>query len=105
MDPSYVYILASRKGGTLYIGVTRDLLRRVYEHKHDMVEGFTKRYGVHQLVYYEQTEEVYSAIQREKQLKKWRRWWKIALVEQMNPEWRDLYEEFLGEEPQPESPR
>lgn len=94
----YVYIVASKPHGTIYIGMTRDLLKRVYEHKHHLVEGFTKRYGVHQLVYYEQTENVHSAIQREKQLKKWLREWKIALIERMNPVWRDLYDELLGTE-------
>lgn len=94
----YVYIVASKPNGTIYIGMTRDLLKRVYEHKHHLVEGFTKRYGVHQLVYHEQTENVHSAIQREKQLKKWLREWKIALIERMNPVWRDLYDELLGTE-------
>lgn len=73
----YVYILASQKNGTLYIGVTNDLIRRVYEHKSDFVEGFTKKYKVHTLVYFEDTEDVDSAITREKQLKKWNRAWKI----------------------------
>ena len=87
----YVYILASKRNGTLYIGVTSGLKKRVYEHKNDMVEGFTKKYRVHMLVYYETTSDVESAIRREKQLKKWRRKWKIELIEKMNPEWRDLY--------------
>ena len=92
----YIYIMASKRNGTLYIGVTNNLLKRVYEHKNDLVEGFTKKYGVHRLVYYEQTEDVKSAIQREKRLKKWKREWKIDLIEQMNPDWVDLYDKLLG---------
>ena len=87
----YVYILASKKNGTLYIGVTNDLIKRVYEHKNDLAEGFTKKYGVHQLVYFEQTNDVISAITREKQIKKWRRQWKIELIEEKNLEWMDLF--------------
>jgi len=88
-------MMASKKNGTIYIGMTNDLIKRIYAHKNDLVEGFTKKYGVHQLVYYEQTEEVKSAIQREKQLKKWNRSWKIELIEKMNPEWKDLYDEWM----------
>ncbi|MHB8105310.1 MAG: GIY-YIG nuclease family protein [Dehalococcoidales bacterium] len=88
----YVYILASKRHGTLYIGVTNDLVRRVYEHKNDFVEGFTKKYNVHMLVYYEQCESIESAIQREKQLKAWHRAWKIRLIEEANPDWKDLYD-------------
>jgi putative endonuclease len=88
----YVYILASKRNGTLYIGVTNDLVRRVHEHKSGLVEGFTKRYGVHSLVYYEQCEDIESAIQREKRLKFWHRKWKIRLIEEANPDWKDLYE-------------
>jgi len=91
----YVYILASRKKGTLYIGVTSDLLKRIYEHKHDLVEGFTKQYKVHNLVYFEFTESIESAIAREKKLKKWNREWKIRLIEKSNPDWRDLYLELI----------
>jgi putative endonuclease len=87
----YVYILASKRNGTLYIGVTSDLVKRVYEHKNDLVSGFTKKYHVHNLVYYETTEDIDSAIKREKQLKKWKRKWKIELIERENPEWKDLY--------------
>jgi putative endonuclease len=90
-----VYILASRRNGTLYIGVTSDVVKRVYEHKEDLIGGFTKRYGVHQLVYFEMHEDMLSAISREKQLKKWNRAWKIELIEQRNPEWRDLYAELV----------
>ena len=92
----YVYIMASKRNGTLYIGITSNLIKRVYEHKNDMVEGFTKQYGVHQLVYYEQTEDVISAIKREKQIKKWKRQWKLRLIEEANPEWNDLYDKITG---------
>ena len=95
MKTYYVYILASRKRGTLYIGVTNNLIRRVYEHKNDVVEGFTKRYRVHQLVYFERTNDVYAALVREKQMKKWYRKWKIELIEESNPEWRDLYYDLV----------
>ena len=91
----YVYILASKRNGTLYVGFTGDLVKRVWQHRHDEVEGFTKKYQVHQLVYYEITTDVTAAIQREKQLKKWRRDWKVQLIEKMNPEWKDLYEEIV----------
>jgi putative endonuclease len=84
-DYYYVYILTSKPYGTLYIGVTNDLVRRVWEHKNDFVEGFTKKYGVHRLVYYEQCGDVESAITREKQMKKWNRRWKLELIEKMNP--------------------
>ena len=86
----YVYILSSRKHGTLYIGVTNDLIRRVYQHQSKAVRGFTKRYGVDKLVYFEIFDDPLSAIAREKQLKKWRREWKIQLVENKNPEWIDI---------------
>ena len=88
-----VYILASKRNGTLYTGVTSDLSRRVWQHKNDQVEGFTKKYGVHTLVYYEWHDDMRSAIVREKQIKKWNRAWKLALIEGVNPEWRDLSEE------------
>jgi putative endonuclease len=87
----WVYILASRIGGTLYIGVTNDLVRRIYEHRTGVVPGFTKRYGIHRLVYYEQFGNVEYAIQREKRLKKWNRTWKIRLIEELNPNWDDLF--------------
>jgi putative endonuclease len=88
----YVYILASRKHGTLYIGVTRDLVRRMYEHRNDLIPGFTSRYGVHRLVWFECYDDPTSAITREKELKKWRRDWKINLIERENPNWVDLYD-------------
>jgi putative endonuclease len=93
--PYYVYILASKENGTLYIGITNNLTRRVYEHRNDLIEGFTKKYGVHRLVYYETHEDVRVAIAREKQMKKWYRAWKIRLIEESNPEWRDLYYELI----------
>ena len=91
----YIYILASSRNGTLYIGVTNDLIRRVWEHKNNLVEGFTKKYNVHTLVYYESVENSESAIKREKQLKKWKRYWKIKLIEEMNKEWKDLYDKII----------
>ena len=95
MKSYYVYILVSKRNGTLYIGVTNDLIKRVYEHKNDLIEGFTKKYQVHRLVYYEQTNDIRSAITREKQMKKWKRRWKIELIEENNPEWKDLYDELI----------
>ena len=91
----YVYILASKPNGTLYIGMTDDLIRRVQEHKQGLIRGFTKTYGVKTLVYFEQTELVLSAIEREKQLKRWKRAWKIRLIKSVNPEWKDLYKELV----------
>jgi len=90
----YVYILASKKNGTLYIGMTNNLLQRVYQHKNNLVEGFTKKYHIHNLVYYEQGTDVTKMISREKQLKAWKRQWKIELIEKSNPEWKDLYLEL-----------
>ena len=91
----YVYILASKRNGTLYIGVTSNLIKRIYEHKNNLIEGFTKKYNIHNLVYYEITEDVNSAITREKQLKIWKRNWKIELIEKNNPGWKDLYFELI----------
>jgi len=91
----YVYILASKKNGTLYIGMTSDLIKRVFEHKEGLVEGFTKKYNVKKLVYYEKTNNVEEAIKREKGLKKWKRNWKIELIEKQNPKWSDLYYELI----------
>jgi len=92
MKTYYVYLMASKRNGTLYIGVTNDLAQRVWEHKNDVHEGFTKKYGVHRSVWYEATTDVAAAIQREKQMKKWHRQWKINLIEEENPNWDDLYE-------------
>ena len=89
-----VYILASARNGTLYIGVTSDLPKRVYEHREGLAEGFTKEHGVKQLVWYEVHGDAIAAITREKQLKKWNRLWKLKLIEEKNPEWRDLYSEI-----------
>jgi putative endonuclease len=92
----YVYILASRTGGTLYIGVTSDLIRRVGEHKLKIAESFTKRHDVIRLVYFEQFDQIEQAIHREKRLKKWTRAWKISLIEKDNPNWIDLFPEIAG---------
>ena len=94
MKQYYVYILASKRKGTLYIGVTGDLVKRVYEHKQNDVEGFTKQYMVHKLDYYETYEYVREALLREKTRKKWNRQWKINLIEKHNPQWVDLYQEI-----------
>ncbi len=91
----WVYVLASRPGETLYVGVTNDLIRRVYEHREGLVQGFTKRYAVKRLVYYEQHDTVLAAIQREKNIKHWSREWKIDLILSLNPQWRDLYDEIV----------
>ena len=87
-----VYILASARNGTIYIGVTSDLVKRVWEHKNNLVEGFSKRYNVHHLVWYELHEDVASAIEREKRLKEWKRAWKLNLIEKSNSKWNDLYD-------------
>jgi putative endonuclease len=92
----YVYILASKRNGTLYIGVTNDLIKRIYEHKNDLVDGFTKKYRVHMLVYFEQTNDIGIALQREKRLKKWNRKWKIELIEKSNPKWLDLHDKLIA---------
>ena len=86
----YVYILASKKNGTLYTGVTNNLIRRLHEHKNNIADGFTKKYNIKNLVYFEQTTDIESAITREKCIKKWNRDWKIKLIEESNPEWEDL---------------
>jgi putative endonuclease len=86
--------MASKKNGTLYIGVTNDLLRRVWQHKNNVHDGFTKKYNVHRLVWYETTTDIEGAIRNEKQMKKWRRQWKINLIEEENPNWDDLYDQL-----------
>jgi putative endonuclease len=91
-----VYLLSSRKNGTLYLGVTSDLVRRVHQHKSELMRGFTSRYGVKSLVWYEMHGDAITAIAREKELKKWRRAWKIRLIEESNPDWDDLYPEITG---------
>ena len=90
-----VYMLANKKNGTLYIGVTSNLVKRVWEHRNNFVEGFTKRYGAHNLVWYELHESMESAIQREKRLKDWKREWKLHLIERTNPDWKDLYRAII----------
>jgi len=95
MVVGYVYILASKKNGTLYIGVTKNLLRRIFEHQNGLVAGFTKKYNVKNLVWFEKHDLVASAIQREKSLKKYSRQWKINLIEEVNPEWKDLTSQLL----------
>jgi putative endonuclease len=92
----YVYILASRIGGTLYIGITNDLVRRIFEHKSKSIESFTEKYDVVKLVYFEQFDDPENAIKREKRLKKWPRTWKISLIQKDNPDWNDLYPEIAA---------
>jgi putative endonuclease len=90
----YVYLLAGRKQGTLYLGVTKDLVRRVYQHKEKLTPGFASRYDIRRLVWFEIYDDPTTAIQREKEIKKWRRAWKVALIERENPDWKDLYPEI-----------
>lgn len=91
----YVYILANKKNGTLYIGITSSLKKRIHQHKNGVADGFTKKYNIKLLVYYETFEYVYAALYREKQLKNWNRKWKIELIEKENPKWRDLYDDLF----------
>ncbi len=93
MKQYYVYILASKRNGTLYVGITNNLQRRVFEHKNNIIKGFTQKYKVHQLVHYERFNDVWAAIAREKQMKRWDRQWKIELIETDNSDWKDLYNE------------
>ena len=95
MKEFYVYILCGKRNGTLYTGVTSDLAKRVYEHKNNLVEGFTKTHGVHRLVWYERHETAQSALNREKQIKKWNREWKLRRIDESNPLWEDLYESLF----------
>ena len=94
MKQFYVYILASKRNGTLYTGVTSDLVKRIWQHKEDIVDGFTKKYAVKMLVYYEVFYDAESAITREKQIKKWQRIWKLRIIEEKNPLWKDLFHEI-----------
>ena len=96
MKQPAVYLLATKENGTLYIGVTSNLVARIWQHRQHVVEGFTQRYDVTRLVWYEQHETMESAILREKQLKKWNREWKLRLVRELNPEWKDLWDEIVG---------
>ncbi|MCK9351252.1 MAG: GIY-YIG nuclease family protein [Candidatus Paceibacterota bacterium] len=98
MKTGFVYILASKKNGTLYVGVTSNLQKRIYEHKNNAVPGFTQKYKVHDLVYFESGDEIRGAIEREKEIKGWKREWKIQLIEKENPEWKDLYGELTEDD-------
>ena len=100
----FVYILASRRNGTLYVGVTNDVMRRTWKHKNVLIEGFTKKYGVHILVWYEAHDDINAAIAREKRLKRWNRAWKIKLIEENNSGWNDLYDRMMGEIALPDRP-
>jgi putative endonuclease len=91
----FVYMMASSRNGTLYVGVTSDLVKRVFQHKNDVADGFTKKYRVHDLVWFESTPSIEEAVRKEKQIKDWKRAWKIELIEKENPEWRDLYADIL----------
>jgi putative endonuclease len=90
-----VYILASKRNGTLYVGVTSNIQRRTWEHKNDLIDGFSKQYGIHRLIYCELHPDMVSAITREKQIKKWNRAWKLELIEEQNPDWKDLWDEIV----------
>lgn len=94
MKQYYVYILAKERNSTFYVGITSNLAKRIYEHKNDLTDGFTKKYGIHKLVYFEIFDDPENAIKREKRLKKWNRPWKMRLIEEMNPDWNDLYDEI-----------
>lgn len=95
----YIYILASGRNGTLYVGVTNDLVRRVSEHKNGDADGFTKKYKVNRLVWFDETSDITAAIQREKTMKRWRREWKLNVIEEMNPQWHDLYDDLISDLP------
>jgi len=95
LNKYYIYILANQRNGTLYVGVTNNLRRRIYEHKNNLVSGFSQKYKTHSLVYFEGTPNIESAIVREKRLKSWHRAWKVQLIESTNPDWQDLYEEIV----------
>jgi putative endonuclease len=92
MNRGYVYIMSNKRDGTLYVGVSSNLSRRIWVHRESIIDGFTKRYGLKRLVYYESYEDIWNALQHEKNLKHWPRVWKLALIQQMNPDWEDLYE-------------
>lgn len=91
----YIYIMASQRNGTIYIGVTNNLIKRAYQHRNGLIEGFTKEYKVNRLVYFEEYSDIREALPREKQLKRWKRSWKLELIEKNNPTWRDLYDDLL----------
>ncbi|MCL5410430.1 MAG: GIY-YIG nuclease family protein [Patescibacteria group bacterium] len=92
---AYVYITANKRNGTLYVGVTSDLIKRVWQHKNKLIDGFTNKYDVNLLVYYEEHDDIKEAIQREKRIKKWERAWKLRIIEEMNPNWDDLYNNII----------
>lgn len=96
MKKFYVYILCNKRNGTLYTGVTSNILKRIYEHKNNLVDGFTKKYNIHQLAWYEIHHTAETAKSCEKQIKKWKRQWKLKLIEEQNPEWKDLYSDICG---------
>ena len=95
MKSYWVYILASKRNGTLYVGSTSILPKRIWQHKNNLVEGFTRKYKIHMLVWYEQTTDVYAALHRERNIKRWKRAWKLELIEKFNPDWRDLYNDII----------
>ena len=95
MNQYFVYILTNKKNGVLYTGVTNSLIRRIYEHKQKIIKGFTKKYNLDKLIYFEQHQDILFAIEREKQIKKWNREWKIRLIEKENPDWNDLYDSII----------
>lgn len=99
MKDYYIYMMASKRNGTLYTGITNNLIRRTYEHRNGLVDGFTKTYGVKLLVWYEHTNDVEAAIRREKNIQAWKRDWKLRLIEEFNPDWNDLYFEIAGCQP------
>ena len=103
MKTGFVYILASKKNGSLYVGVTSNLIKRIGEHKSNVVPGFTQKYNIHNLVYFESGDDINGAIEREKQLKRWKRDWKIKLIEKENPDWKDLYGELTDDDVDSES--
>ncbi len=92
---SFVYMLASQRNGTIYVGVTSDMVKRVWQHKNDFIDGFTKQHGVHMLVWFERHENMESAITREKRIKAWKRLWKLNLIESENPDWNDLFDQIV----------
>jgi putative endonuclease len=95
MQPSYVYILTNKRNGTLYIGVTSNLIQRIWQHKNNVIKGFSSKYKLHMLIHYEEHPNIIEAIKREKCLKRWKRLWKLKLIEECNSEWRDLYDEII----------
>ena len=99
MKSYYIYIMASERNGTLYIGVTNDLTRRVYEHKNNLLDGFTKNHNIKLLVYFEIYDNIEEALKREKNMKAWQRSWKMRIIEEQNPHWNDLYDQITGSQP------